>query len=125
MSPSLRTKLEHLVDEVECSTCGGSRLREDAAAYQLQGTTIDHLCSTPLDQLLDLINGWKLTKRQQTIAGELLREVRERLEFLNEIGLHYLTLHRPSASLSNGEAQRIRLGSQLGKWFMRSALCVG
>ncbi len=118
VSPSLRTKLEHLVDEVECSTCGGSRLREDAAAYQLQGTTIDHLCSTPLDQLLDLINGWKLTKRQQTIAGELLREVRERLEFLNEIGLHYLTLHRPSASLSNGEAQRIRLGSQLG-----SGLC--
>ena len=84
VSPSLRTKLEHLVDEVECSTCGGSRLREDAAAYQLQGTTIDHLCSTPLDQLLDLINGWKPTKRQQTIAGEL-SEVRERLEFLMKL----------------------------------------
>ena len=118
VSPSLRTKLEHLVDEVECSTCGGSRLREDAAAYQLHEVTIDQLCSTALDELLDLINHWKLSRRERTIAGELLREVRERLEFLNEIGLHYLTLHRPSASLSNGEAQRIRLASQLG-----SGLC--
>ena len=118
VSPSLRTKLEHLVDEVECSTCGGSRLREDAAAYKLAGITIDQLCSTALDDLLQMINDWQLTKRERTIAGELLREVRERLEFLNEIGLHYLTLHRPSASLSNGEAQRIRLASQLG-----SGLC--
>lgn len=118
ISPSLRTKLEHLVDEVECSTCGGSRLREDAAAYKLRDMSIDQLCGQALDELLALINSWDLSKREKTIAGELLREVRERLEFLNEIGLHYLTLHRPSASLSNGEAQRIRLASQLG-----SGLC--
>jgi len=118
LSPSLRAKLEHLVDEVECSKCGGSRLRDDAASVRFQERSIDEFCRQPLKQLLVDVNRWKLTSREQKIAGELLREIRGRLKFLNDIGLHYLSLSRPAASLSNGEAQRIRLASQLG-----SGLC--
>ncbi|MBT6846241.1 MAG: excinuclease ABC subunit UvrA, partial [Planctomycetaceae bacterium] len=118
VSPALRTRLEHLVDQVECSTCGGSRLRDFATAYRFQDQTMEQLCRLPLEDLLGLVTNWKLPKRIETVAGELLLEIQNRLEFLNEIGLYYLTLDRPAASLSNGEAQRIRLASQLG-----SGLC--
>ena len=118
LSPSLRTRLEHLVDEVECSRCAGSRLRDDSSAVQFRDKTIAHYCQLPLAELLADLKGWKLDRREKRIAGELYREIRDRLRFLNEIGLHYLTLQRTSASLSNGEAQRIRLSSQLG-----SGLC--
>jgi excinuclease ABC subunit A len=118
LSPSLRTRLEHLVDLVECSRCGGSRLRDDAGSVRFRGKTIDQYCRLPLSELLVDLKSWKLDRREKGIAGELFREIRDRLRFLNEIGLHYLTLQRTSASLSNGEAQRIRLASQLG-----SGLC--
>ncbi len=118
LSASLRSRLEHLIDEVECSTCGGSRIRDDAGAYRFRNETVETLCRTPLGDLLSLVNKWELDDREQLIAGELLREIKARLEFLNEIGLFYLSLNRPSATLSNGEAQRIRLASQLG-----SGLC--
>ena len=118
LSPALRTKLEHLVDEVECSSCGGSRLREDAASVRFGERTIDELCRLPLEQFLEDVGRWKLNTREQKIAGELIREIRSRLQFLNDIGLHYLSLSRPATTLSNGEAQRIRLASQLG-----SGLC--
>ncbi|MDP7206812.1 MAG: excinuclease ABC subunit A, partial [Pirellulaceae bacterium] len=118
LSPSLRTRLEHLVDQVECSRCGGSRLRDDSGSVRFRDKTIDQYCRLPLSELLADLKTWKLDRREKRIAGELYREIRERLRFLNEIGLHYLTLQRTSASLSNGEAQRIRLASQLG-----SGLC--
>ena len=118
LSPSLRSRLEHLIDEVACSVCGGSRLRDDAAAVRFQGATIDQLCRRPLGELQQDIERWKLSGRAKRIAGELLREVKNRVEFLNDVGLHYLTLARGAATLSNGEAQRIRLASQLG-----SGLC--
>ncbi len=118
LSPSLRSRLEHLIDEVSCSVCGGSRLRDDAAAVRFQGLTIDDLCRRPLGELQRDMKRWKLSARDKRIAGELLREVKNRVEFLNDVGLHYLTLGRGAATLSNGEAQRIRLASQLG-----SGLC--
>ncbi len=118
LSPSLRARLEHLIDEVPCSVCGGSRLRDDASAVRFQGATIDELCRRPLGELQKEITGWKLSARDTRIAGELLREVKGRVQFLNDVGLHYLTLARGAATLSNGEAQRIRLASQLG-----SGLC--
>ena len=118
LSPALRAKLEHLVDEVECSSCGGSRLREDAASVRFFGRSMDELCRQPLESLQETVEQWDLDAREQKIAGELIREIRSRLQFLNDIGLHYLSLSRPAATLSNGEAQRIRLASQLG-----SGLC--
>ncbi|HWA98188.1 MAG TPA: excinuclease ABC subunit UvrA [Pirellulales bacterium] len=114
LSSGMRTKLDHLVDDVECSTCGGSRLRDDAAAVRLRGETIDDVCRKPLGELLEQFNGWKPTATERKIAGELVREVRNRLQFLVDVGLEYLTLNRPAPTLSGGEAQRIRLASQVG-----------
>ncbi|MBN1589351.1 MAG: excinuclease ABC subunit UvrA, partial [Pirellulales bacterium] len=118
LSPRLRGRLEHLVDEVECSECGGSRLRDDAAAVQLRGRSIDEVCRRPLALLLDDFRDWKPDNVEKQIAGELIGEIRNRLEFLVDVGLEYLTLARPTPTLSGGEMQRIRLASQVG-----SGLC--
>jgi len=118
LSPALRAKWEHLVGEVECSTCGGSRLRDDASAVRLHGRTIEELCRIPLEGLLALFTQWKPDARERKIAGELVREVRNRLQFLVDVGLEYLTIGRAAPTLSGGEAQRIRLASQVG-----SGLC--
>ncbi len=118
LSPSLRAKMQSLIGEVECGCCGGSRLRDDAAAVRFRDLTIDGICRTPLGTLSKVMSKWKLDKREKKIAGELIREVTSRVEFLNDVGLQYITINRTAASLSNGEAQRIRLASQLG-----SGLC--
>jgi excinuclease ABC subunit A len=109
-----RQKLAHLVSEVPCSTCGGSRLRDDAAACRFAGKTLGELCAQPLGQTLVCFKGLKLSKTQQQVAGELLREITNRLQFLVDVGLDYLTLSRPAPTLSGGESQRIRLASQIG-----------
>jgi excinuclease ABC subunit A len=118
LSQSLRARLEHLVDEIECSECGGSRLRDDAAAVRFRDWTIDDVGRMPLGELLRECESWKLSPREQKIAGELLREVINRLTFLVDVGLDYLTVGRGAPTLSGGEAQRIRLASQVG-----SGLC--
>jgi excinuclease ABC subunit A len=109
-----RHKLDHLVSEVPCSTCGGTRLRDDAAACRFASHTLGQLCGLPLDQTLLLFKELKLTKGQQQVAGEVLREISNRLQFLVDVGLDYLTLSRPTPTLSGGESQRIRLASQIG-----------
>jgi excinuclease ABC subunit A len=114
LSPSMRVRLEHLVGEVACSTCDGSRLRDDASAVRFRDKTIGQLGQLSLGELSQAIDAWKLTSREQKIAGELAREITGRLQFLLDVGLEYLSLSRPAATLSNGEAQRIRLASQLG-----------
>ena len=118
LSPTFRNRLEEFVDEVDCSTCSGSRLREDASAVKFRGRTIDQYCRLPLGELQKVVQGWKLSDRDRKIAGELIREIKGRIQFLNDVGLEYLTVGRGAATLSNGEAQRIRLASQLG-----SGLC--
>jgi excinuclease ABC subunit A len=118
VSPAFRSRLEHLVDEVECSLCNGSRLRDDAAAVQLRGRTIDELCRMPLGRLLAWVNDWTPDAAERQVAGELIREIRNRVQFLVDVGLDYLTLSRPAPSLSGGEMQRIRLAAQVG-----SGLC--
>ena len=118
ISPSFRGKLEHLVDEVECSLCNGSRLRDDASAVQLRGRTIDELCRMPLAKLLAWAREWKPNATERQVAGELIREICNRVQFLVDVGLEYLTLSRPAPSLSGGEMQRIRLAAQVG-----SGLC--
>ncbi len=118
MSQALRARLEHLVDEIECSECGGSRLCDDTGATRFQGSTIDQICRTPLGELLNECQRWELSKREQKVAGELVREICNRLQFLVDVGLDYLTIGRSAPTLSGGEAQRIRLASQVG-----SGLC--
>jgi excinuclease ABC subunit A len=118
LSPQLRQRMQSLIGEVECGGCGGSRLRDDAASFQFRDITIDGICRLPIQGLAKTLKGWKLNAREKKIAGELIREIIGRVNFLNDVGLEYLTLNRTAASLSNGEAQRIRLASQLG-----SGLC--
>jgi excinuclease ABC subunit A len=114
VSPAYRQRLDHLVSEVPCSACGGSRLRDDAAAVRFRGLTLGELGERPLAESLELFRGLKLPKREQQVAGELVREVTSRLQFLVDVGLEYLSLSRPGPTLSGGEAQRIRLASQIG-----------
>jgi excinuclease ABC subunit A len=109
-----RHRLEHLVDEVPCSACQGSRLRPDSAATRFAGRTLGDLCGEPLSRSLDLFEKLKLSKSDRQIAGEILREITNRLKFLVDVGLDYLSLGRPGPTLSGGEAQRIRLASQIG-----------
>ncbi len=118
LSAGLRGKLDHLVGEVECSTCDGSRLRDDAASVRLRGRTVADICRTPLGNLAAELAGWQLNPREQKIAGELVREILARVRFLVDVGLEYLSLGRPAPTLSGGESQRIRLASQVG-----SGLC--
>ena len=118
LSQAMRGKLEHLIDEVECSTCDGSRLRDDAAAVRLRGRTMDEYGRLPLGQLAAELARWELTERDKKIAGDLIREIRTRVQFLVDVGLEYLSLARRAPTLSGGESQRIRLASQVG-----SGLC--
>ncbi|MBR2693201.1 MAG: excinuclease ABC subunit UvrA [Thermoguttaceae bacterium] len=112
--PSLRSRFSFQMQEVECSVCMGSRLREDAAAVRFRDMTIDRIGRKPLDDLLTFFKKEKLSDREKKIAGEIVGEIRKRLEFLIDVGLGYLTLARPAATLSGGESQRIRLAAQIG-----------
>lgn len=114
LSPGLRGRLEHLVGEVECSECCGSRLRDDAAAVRLRGRTIDEICRIPLGRLQAEFSQWQPDPLEHKIAGELIREMQNRLTFLVDVGLEYLTLARATPTLSGGEMQRIRLAAQIG-----------
>jgi excinuclease ABC subunit A len=114
ISALYRQQLDQLVNEVPCSACGGSRLREDAAAWRFAGRTLGELCGLPLNQTCDFFTDLKLNKTQRHVAGELLREITNRVRFLVDVGLDYLTLSRPGPTLSGGETQRIRLASQIG-----------
>ncbi|MGL6226338.1 MAG: excinuclease ABC subunit UvrA [Thermoguttaceae bacterium] len=112
--PSFRGRSDFFVDNVECSVCMGSRLRDDAAAVRFLGETIDQMGRRPLLRLLELFENWTANKMERKIAGDLLDEIQSRLRFLIDVGLEYLTLSRPSPTLSGGESQRIRLAAQIG-----------
>jgi excinuclease ABC subunit A len=118
LSPRLRALLEQFVGEIDCSECGGSRLRDDAAAVRFRGRTLDQIGRTPLGELVEQVQKWKMAANEKKVAGELIREIQNRLTFLVDVGLNYLTLGRAAPTLSGGEAQRIRLASQVG-----SGLC--
>ncbi len=110
-----RALFQDLVGERPCSVCNGDRMREDAASVRLNDTTLPQLCKLPLTETLEFLKGIKLTKEQKKIAGDLLSEAIHRLEFLVEVGLHYLSLDRSMPTLSGGESQRIRLAGQIGR----------
>jgi excinuclease ABC subunit A len=97
-----------------CRLCNGLRLRKEALSIKIQDISIGELGSISVKDALFFINNLKLTEREQTIASRVLKEVRDRLNFLERVGLDYLTLDRSSLTLAGGESQRIRLATQLG-----------
>ncbi len=113
-SAQLRQKLSEIAGDAPCETCAGSRLRPDAAAVRIQDATLHEICTQPLGRALKWFEEFRPDPRQRELAGELLHEITSRLGFLVHVGLDYLSLHRPAATLSGGEAQRIQLASQIG-----------
>ncbi|MBV8677175.1 MAG: excinuclease ABC subunit UvrA, partial [Planctomycetaceae bacterium] len=109
-----RSKLQGMVDDVPCAACMGARLRDDAAAVRFRDFTIDQVGQWPLGRAYAFFKGLKLGGDERHIAGDLVREIRDRLKFLVDVGLDYLSLARGTPTLSGGEGQRIRLASQIG-----------
>ncbi|HEU5453547.1 MAG TPA: excinuclease ABC subunit UvrA [Terriglobales bacterium] len=97
-----------------CSTCGGARLRPEARHVKISGKDICAVCGLTVEQAIEFFDKVQLSREEGDIAGKLLEEIRERLRFMNEVGLEYLTLDRLSSTLSGGEAQRIQLATSLG-----------
>ena len=109
-----RYKLQGMVENVPCASCMGARLRDDSAAVKFHGFTIDQVGHWPLGHAHKFFQGLKLSRDETHIAGDLVREIRDRLKFLVDVGLDYLSLARGTPTLSGGESQRIRLASQIG-----------
>jgi excinuclease ABC subunit A len=107
-------KIERYMRESECGACGGKRLRPESLAVMIGGRSIADFTELAVDEALDAIAAVKVPKRLEPVAGPLLKEIGERLRFLQQVGLGYLSLDRPSGSLAGGESQRIRLATQIG-----------
>ena len=97
-----------------CAACHGARLRPESLAVRVADRTIAEFVSWPVADSLKFFAGLKLGERDEMIAGRIIREIRDRLEFLDAVGLNYLSLHRAANTLSGGESQRIRLATQIG-----------
>ena len=122
-SEYIRSKIAEFMGNKKCPTCGGKRLRKEAMAVTVEGANIIDVTEWPVNRTLawvDLLYGENspLSKRQVLIADRILKEIQSRLGFLVNVGLDYLTLQRSAASLSGGEAQRIRLATQVGSRLM-------
>jgi excinuclease ABC subunit A len=113
-SEKIRIALEELVSPTVCQECKGQRLRSDSLSVRVGGRGIAEYTSLPITDATDAFEQVKLNNREEQIAGSILREIRNRLRFLQTVGLGYITLDRPSATLSGGEGQRIRLATQIG-----------
>jgi excinuclease ABC subunit A len=113
-SDTARERYEGYMREVPCPTCSGQRLKPVVLAVTLGGKNIAEVASMPIGDCSEFLNGLKLNNREKTIAERVLKEVQERLRFLVDVGLDYLSLGRASATLAGGEAQRIRLATQIG-----------
>ncbi|MGZ4497131.1 MAG: excinuclease ABC subunit UvrA [Nocardioides sp.] len=119
-SDTSRERFEGFMREVPCPTCSGSRLKPVSmsvtlgASLQDGGKNIAQVCAMPINETADYLRTLELTPRERQIGERVLKEIQERLNFLLDVGLDYLSLDRPSGSLSGGEAQRIRLATQIG-----------
>lgn len=117
-SDASRAEIETVMNACECPECHGARLNPIALAVTVGGKSIDECCRMNIDEALEFFTELKLNNRDEMIAKGILKEIRERLGFLNSVGLDYLTLARASATLSGGESQRIRLATQIGSSLM-------
>ena len=105
---------QEFVEEVDCPKCKGRRLSDMVLGVTVGGLNIDEICRLSISKMLDFVNSLSFTESEATIASEILKEIRARLNFLVSVGLDYLNLARTAGTLSGGEAQRIRLATQIG-----------
>ena len=117
-SDAVRKELEELMTTSPCPHCGGERLSDIARAVTVGGLSIMQFCAMPVNKELEFLDTLQLEGAQAIIAEQILREIRSRLGFLQSVGLQYLTLSRSAGTLSGGEAQRIRLATQIGSSLM-------
>lgn len=113
-SPGMKQTIEEYMSEYPCPECNGKRLRPEALAVTVGGKNISEFCDLPIGKAMEFVQDLNLSGQDAIIAERILKETRERLGFLNNVGLNYLTLSRSAASLSGGESQRIRLATQIG-----------
>lgn len=113
-SQSVRQEVEQYINEQPCPVCQGARLRKEARAVRVAGWTIDRMVNLDIKTASEVFVNLTLTEKEMEIAGRILKEINNRLAFLKEVGLDYLTLNRASATLSGGEGQRVRLATQIG-----------
>lgn len=113
-----RNDIESVMTTCTCPDCKGSRLTPEIMSVTVGGLNIHEFCSMPIGEELEFINNLQLTEREKLIGTLVINEIKERLTFLNSVGLEYLSLAREAATLSGGEAQRIRLATQIGSSLM-------
>lgn len=113
-SDTMREEIEEFMSSRPCPTCHGARLKAESLAIRIGSKNIDEVTKLTIADCQDFFANVQLTERQQTIARQILKEIDARLGFLNNIGLDYITLNRAAGTLSGGEAQRIRLATQIG-----------
>ncbi|NCT89784.1 excinuclease ABC subunit UvrA [Cellulomonas sp. APG4] len=109
-----KERYEAYMREVPCPVCDGARLKPEVLAVRVGGLSIAELCRLPLREARGFLEGLELGERERAIAAQVLKEIQARLGFLLDVGLDYLSLERPAGTLSGGEAQRIRLATQIG-----------
>jgi len=113
-SYQVREELDNYISLLPCPACGGARLKPASLAVKVGGKSIHEITSLSVEKAWSFFRNLKLSEKEQHIAERILREITERLGFLNSVGLYYLTIDRSSATLSGGEDQRIRLATQIG-----------
>ena len=113
-SDFIRRDIERFMQERPCHACNGRRLKPEVLAVTVSGSSIMDICELSIDDALGFLKTIKLNEAEATIAKQILKEINARLKFLVDVGLNYLTLARSAVSLSGGEAQRIRLATQIG-----------
>ena len=113
-SEEQRDKIERMVRENPCSSCNGKRLRPESLAVKINGLSIADFCEFTVEEAINWFHNLNLNDRERMIGERLIKEIVERLNFLKDVGLNYLTLERHAATLSGGESQRIRLATQIG-----------
>jgi excinuclease ABC subunit A len=117
-SSAVRTEIEKFMSVSPCPGCGGRRLRPEALAVTVAGHAIDELSAKTVAELREVVGGLHLAPREEAIAGKVVQEISDRLRFLDDVGVGYLSLDRAAATLSGGEGQRIRLATQIGSRLM-------
>ncbi len=113
-SEFMRKDIERFMRERKCTTCNGARLKPIVLAVTVHGYNIMDVCNLSIDDAIDFFNSLKLTDKEKNIANLILKEITARLKFMSDVGLNYLELSRAANTLSGGEAQRIRLATQIG-----------